>query len=134
MNKSRLALAIAALTIAPPTWAELITDKTEIRNGEPISVSAQFATTINGDLYVAVKIDDNYIFLQNDMTFSGAPIPFITNTTFSGSEPIFDNYPSEGIPGKVYSLYQVVTETGKSPFFQENWLSELSVLDISINM
>lgn len=133
------ALCVIVLSfIATPAWAHLSADKTVINSstGKAV-VRVSFATPIKGDLYLATIINSRwYFFADNGAKFSPDVAAFIKNGYFVEDRELLTLF-SNGIPAGIYSLYQVVTYTGKTPLDFRNWIggqNSLSELQLRINL
>ncbi len=101
-----------------------------------IAASVQFSTPVKGDLYIATKVGEQYLFLNKAGQFTPERTPFSQATEYSGNIPLF-NIPAKGsAPGR-YPLYQVVTNPGSDPLDFNNWiggLAGLSAINFTIGL
>jgi len=131
-NKIVLAMVLTGVTNLAS--AALSTDCAVMPNdaNSRLSARANFSTPIRGDLYIATKVDGQFLFFaKGGQETSLDPLPFAENTEYSGDLSLFD-FSAAGIAPGRYPLFQVVTNPGTDPLDFTNWVGGLSGLS-SIN-
>lgn len=121
-----------------PAWGGIKADKTLLNSESGIvTVSVSFATPMQGDLYLATLFNGQLFFFANEgKSFVPEVVAYIQNSKFSVDRPVLQ-LSHVGIPAGEYSIYQVVTQAGKTPLDFNNWIggvNGLSELKLQINL
>jgi hypothetical protein len=127
---TRLVLAASLAFGAGLAQAErLKINKTVFNNlNERLSLEVEFDQPVDGDLYVAVKIGDQFFFFTPDGALSDQPQPFASSTAFTERLRVLD-ISTAGINGSFYPVYQVRTVAGGNPYDVNDWAQGLSGLN-----
>ncbi|WP_432744799.1 hypothetical protein ABXJ76_05230 [Methylobacter sp. G7] len=138
-NLLSFAILSALISLSFNASADISTDRAVISNNgsEQVTARVRFQTPVNGDLYIAVQVNGELLFLADEgANFTTAITPFRSNSHFSGSIDAL-NISGLGIAPGRYLLYQVVTEPGSDPLNFMNWmggLGGLSTINFSIGL
>ncbi len=132
-------LAISLSITSIVACAELSTSRSVINNDgtEYISASANFVELVKGDLYIAIKVQEQLFFLTNGGPgFTTEIKPFYENQEYIGSIPLF-YFSGAGVTPGYYSAYQVTTISGSTPLDINNWIggaNGLSMINFNIGL
>jgi hypothetical protein len=139
INLLPFAIATALMSLSPNVFADLSTNRPVVSNdgNERVTAKVKFQTPVNGDLYIATRVNGELLFLADEGTlFTTAIVPYRANSHFSGDFDALD-ISGQGInPGR-YPLYQVVTQPGSDPLNFMNWiggLGGLSTINFNIGL
>ncbi|BCG63588.1 MAG: hypothetical protein methR_P1316 [Methyloprofundus sp.] len=119
-----IVVTIALSTLTNIAAAELRTERAVVPNDEThrVAASSYFASTVQGDLYIAAQVNGQLLFFAKEGTeISSEAIPYTENGQYSGDIPLF-NFPAADIAPGRYAIYQLITASGSDPYDFRNWV------------
>jgi hypothetical protein len=127
MQHFKLKAIVASIALSAFTniaTAELRTERAVVPNDDThrVAASAHFASSVQGDLYIAAQVNGQLLFFAKEGTeISLEAIPYTENGQYSGDIPLFDFPAADIAPGR-YTIYQLITEPGSDPHDFRNWV------------
>ena len=131
-----VAVAIGLSALSNLALADISTSKAVLGNdgSERLAASADFTAAVEGDLYIAIGVEEKLLFLANGgNSLTERVSPFAANQVYIGSIPLF-NFSTAGISAGRYPVYKIVTRTGTDPLNFTNWVGGLTSVNFMVGL
>ncbi len=131
-NLQWLMFVLACAVALPSLAGDLRAPKTVLRHSvERVVLRVHFSAPTTGDLYLALQVDGELVFITQDNDISYDSTPFRAKQTYSGEYLLLD-IPTEVIAPGQYLVYQLTTRSRGNPYRPADWLGGINSIRLSI--